>query len=1041
MFENLSDRPVAEVQKEQAEQWKKDDLLGKCVSEREGSPRFVFYEGPPTANGKPGIHHVIARTLKDSVCRYWTMKGYQVNRKAGWDTHGLPVEIEVEKQLGMNGKQDIEKYGIKEFNQKCRESVFTYTDKWREMTERMAYLVDLDNPYITLDNNYIESGWWILKEFHKKGLIYEGHKILPYCPRCGTGLASHEVAQGYKEVKVITLTVKFKKKGTDNEYFLAWTTTAWTLAANTVLTVGADIDYVKVRMTKGAEEGNYFYLAKALADKVLGEGSYEVVEEMKGKDLEYMEYEPIMPFLREDLGDKVKAFFVTCMDYVSVEDGTGIVHSAPAFGEDDYNCGVAYGLPVYQPVDERGCYTTTPWKGRFIMEDGLDVEIIKYLDDKIFAKQKIEHNYPHCWRCGTPLVYYARKSWYIKMSDLKDQLVANNDTVNWYPEFVGEKRFGNWLAEVKDWAISRSRYWGTPIPIWRCSCGKTDCIGSRAELVERAIEPIDETIELHRPYVDDVHITCLDCGKPMTRIPEVMDCWFDSGAMPFAQWHYPFENKEAVDSGELFPADFICEGIDQTRGWFYSLMAIATFIKGRSPYRNVLVNDLILDKEGKKMSKSRGNTVDPFELFDKYGADATRWYLLSVSPAWTPTKFDEDGLKDVVSKVLGTLRNVYNFFVLYSNQDQVDVASIEVPYAERPELDRWILSKYNRVIKTVREDMDQYDHMKSVRALTDFVAEDLSNWYIRRARRRFYGTEMTQDKKSVYATTYEVLVGVAKLIAPFAPFISDEIYCKLTGGETVHTAYYPECDESLLDSKVEERMDLVRTMVTLGRGTREKERIKVRQPLTEIMVDGKYRPVIEDLADLIKEELNVKEVVFADNLGEFMNLSLKPNFKVAGPVLGPKIKAFGASLASVDAAEFAAKLDGEEPVVLELNGEPTTIEKDWVDVRITAKEGFAVAMEGSVFTILETTLTPELISEGLARELISKVQQLRKQADFEMMDRIVITVEADDEVKAAIAKHEDYIKYETLADEIACGTDLEKFDLNGHKTGIKVERV
>ena len=1044
MFERLSDLPVAEVQNNQVEKWKREDLLKKCIEAREGEPKWVFYEGPPTANGMPGIHHVMARTLKDSVCRYWTMKGYQVNRKAGWDTHGLPVEIEVEKQLGMNGKQDIEKYGIKEFNQKCRESVFTYTDKWREMSERMAFLVDLDDPYITLDNNYIESGWWILKEFFKKGLIYEGHKILPYCPRCGTGLASHEVAQGYKEVKVITLTVKFKKKGTDNEYFLAWTTTAWTLASNTALTVGSDIDYVKVKMLNGSDEGNYFYLAKGLADKILGEGNYEVVEEMKGKDLEYMEYEPIMPFLREALGDDVKAFFVTCMDYVSTEDGTGIVHTAPAFGEDDYNCGVKYGLPVFQPVDETGKYTTTPWKGRFIMEDGLDVDIIKWLDNKVFAKQKIEHNYPHCWRCGTPLVYYARKSWYIKMSALKDELVANNNTVDWHPDFVGEKRFGNWLEEVKDWAISRSRYWGTPIPIWRCECGEIDCIGSRAELVERSLEDIDESIELHRPYVDEVHITCPKCGKPMTRITEVMDCWFDSGAMPFAQWHYPFENKEAVDSGGLFPADFICEGIDQTRGWFYSLMAISTFIKGCAPYRNVLVNDLILDKDGKKMSKSRGNTVNPFELFDKYGADATRWYLLSVSPAWTPTKFDEEGLKDVVSKFFGTLKNVYNFFVLYANQDDVvlnNFTGLPVPYSERPELDRWIISKYNKLIRDVREYMDAYDHMKTVRALTDFVNEDLSNWYIRRARRRFYGAEMTRDKDAVYYTTYEVLVGVSQLMAPLAPFLSDEIYTKLTGEYSVHTSYLPEADESLIDEQVEARMDLVRTLVTLGRGTREKEKIKVRQPLSEILVDGKYKDTIEDLVPLIKEELNVKNVVFADDLDTYMDLSLKPNFKEAGPVLGGKIKSFGQALLQVDPKAFISEIEANEKAALVLDGEETEITKDLVDIRISAKEGFAVAMENNVFTILDTTLTDELVNEGFARELISKVQQLRKQADFEMMDRINIYVDADDDIKNAIAIHEAYIKEETLADAIIDASDLDTFDLNGHKTGIKVERI
>ena len=1038
MFKKLSDAPIAEVQNAQVAKWKEEDLLTKCVTAREGATPFVFYEGPPTANGKPGIHHVMARTLKDSVCRYKTMQGYQVNRKAGWDTHGLPVEIEVEKQLGMSGKQDIEKYGIKEFNQKCRESVFTYTDMWRDMTERMGYLVDLDDPYITMDNNYIETGWWILKKFFDAGMIYEGHKILPYCPRCGTGLASHEVAQGYKEVKVNTLICKFKKVNAENEYFLAWTTTPWTLASNVALTCGPDIDYIKAKMTAGYEEGNIFYVAKSLADKVLGAEKYEILEEMKGAALEYMEYEQLMPFVKADK----KAFFMTCMDYVSVEDGTGIVHTAPAFGEDDYNCGRKYDLPVLQPVDEQGCYTATPWVGRFVMEDGLDVDIIKYLAEgnKIFKKEKMEHNYPHCWRCGTPLVYYAKPSWYIEMSKLKDQLVANNNTVNWYPDFVGEKRFGNWLAEVKDWAISRSRYWGTPIPIWRCECGHLHCVGSREQLVNDAIETIDESIELHRPYVDDVHITCPDCGKPMTRVTEVMDCWFDSGAMPFAQWHYPFENKEAVET-KLFPADFICEGIDQTRGWFYSLMAIATFIMGKSPYKNVLVNDLILDKEGKKMSKSRGNTVSPFELFDKYGADATRWYLLSVSPAWSPTKFDEDGLIDVVSKFFGTLKNVYNFFVLYSNQDDMDPAALDVPYANRPELDRWILSKYNQLVKDVTEHMDSYDHMKSVRAMTDFVAEDLSNWYIRRARRRFFAEELTEDKKSAYATTYEVLVGVAKLIAPFAPFLSDEIYTNLTGEETVHVAYFPKADETLIDKGVEERMDLVRALVTLGRGTREKEKIKVRQPLGSVLVDGKYEAVISDLTDLITEELNVKDVVFEKELDKYMNFSLKPNFRAAGPVFGSKVKAFGGAMAKVNAAEFVAQMEAEGKVAIELDGEMFDVNKELVDIRIAAKEGFAVAMENNIFTIVDTTLTDELIDEGLARELISKVQQMRKQKDFEMMDNITITIEADEAVKAAVAKHADYIQKETLAVAIADGEVAEKFDLNGHKTGIAVERV
>ena len=1037
MIKNLSEKPIAELQMEQADRWEKEDLLGKCISTREGMPSFIFYEGPPTANGRPGIHHVIARTLKDSVCRYKTMRGYAVKRKAGWDTHGLPVEIEVEKQLGMSGKQDIEKYGIKEFNEKCKESVFTYESMWRNMTKRMGYLIDMDNPYITLDNDYIETLWWIIKEFFDAGMIYEGHKILPYCPRCGTGLASHEVAQGYKEVKVTTITAKFKRKDAD-EYFLAWTTTPWTLASNVSLTVGPDIDYVKVRMTAGDEEGSVFYVAKVLADKVLGADNYEVIEEMKGKDLEYIEYEQLMPFIKPDK----KAFFVTCADYVTIEDGTGIVHTAPAFGEDDYNTGRRYGLPVVNPVDEQGKYTETPWKGRFVMEDGLDVDIIKWLagENKIFAKEKIVHNYPHCWRCGTPLVYYAKPSWYIEMTKLKDELVANNNSVNWFPDFVGEKRFGNWLENVNDWAISRNRYWGTPIPIWRCECGHLECVGSRAELAEKAQENITEDIELHRPYVDDVHLTCPVCGKTMTRIPEVMDCWFDSGAMPFAQQHYPFENKENFDE-ELFPADFICEGIDQTRGWFYSLMAISTFIKGKAPYKNVLVNDLILDKHGKKMSKHVGNTVDPFELFDKYGADAPRWYLLYASPAWSPTKFDEEGLIEVVSKFFGTLKNVYNFFVLYSNQDEIDPAAIKVDYDKRPELDRWIISKYNKLIKEVIEDMERYDHMKSVRKIQDFVTEDLSNWYIRRARRRFWEEEMNEDKKSVYATTYEVLVGVSQLIAPFAPFISEEMYQNLTGEESVHLSFFPEADESLIDNKVEERMDLVRALVGLGRGTREKERIKVRQPLSGVLVDGKYESVIGDLTPLIMEELNIKKVIFEKDLDGYMDYTLKPNFKVAGPVLGKNIKSFAAELAKADSANTVAALETEGMIAMEINGEKFEITKDMVDVKISAKEGFAVAMENNVFTILDTTLTPELVREGLARELVSKVQQMRKQNDYEMMDNINIYFSADEEVAAAIDEHKDYIMKETLAADMKEKQGLKEVELNGHKTGLDIERV
>ncbi|RKD21460.1 Isoleucyl-tRNA synthetase [Caminicella sporogenes DSM 14501] len=1032
-FEELSNLSVSENEKKISEFWDEIDILKKSVEIREDSPSFVFYEGPPTANGRPGIHHVISRTLKDSVCRYKTMKGYKVKRKAGWDTHGLPVEIEVEKELNLKNKQDIENYGIDKFNQKCRESVFKYESLWREMTKRMAYAIDLENAYITLDNDYIETIWWILDKFYKEGLIYEGHKILPYCTRCGTGLASHEVAQGYQEIKSNTVVVKFKVKGKD-EYFLVWTTTPWTLASNVALTVNPDEIYIKVKSEK---TGEIYYVSKTLAPDVI-EGEYEVLEEFKGKDLEYMEYEQLMPFVKPDK----KAFFVTCADYVTTEDGTGIVHTAPAFGEDDYNTGKRYNLPVLQPVNEDGKYTATPWEGMFVLD--ADIEIIKWLhaEGKLYKKQKMAHNYPHCWRCKTPLLYYAKPSWYIEMTKLKDKLIENNNTVEWYPSYVGEKRFGNWLENLNDWAISRSRYWGTPLNLWRCECGHVESIGSRKELVEKAIEDIDESIELHRPYVDEIHIKCEKCGGVMTRVTDVIDCWFDSGSMPFAQHHYPFENKENFFD-ELFPADFICEGIDQTRGWFYSLLAVSTFVTGKSPYKRVLVNDLILDKEGRKMSKSRGNTVDPFELFDKYGADVLRWYLLYVSPAWTPTKFDEEGLKEVQSKFFSTIKNVYNFFTLYANTDELDPREFFVEYKDRPELDRWILSKYNSLLKAVMQDLEVFDLTKAVRKIQEFVNEDLSNWYIRRSRRRFWATELTEDKKSVYNTTFEILVGVCQMVAPFAPYLSEEIYKKLTGELSVHLSDYPVANEELIDLKLEEKMDLVRDLVGLGRAARESVKIKVRQPIAKVMIDGKYEQIISDLVPLIKEELNVKEVVFAKDLKEFMNFSLKPNFREAGPKLGAKIKLFGKALAELDGSKVAPKIEAGESVTVNLDGEDIEVTKDLVQITISAKEGFTVEMANNLFVILDTTLTPELINEGYAREFISKVQQMRKNNGYEMMDNIKIFFDGDDEIANAVEIHKKYIMEETLAVSIERVSDnsFEKQDLNGHETGIKLEKV
>lgn len=1029
-FDELSKEPVKSREQEISKYWNSIDLLNKSVNTRDEDKPFVFYEGPPTANGKPGIHHVMARTLKDLTCRYKTMQGYQVKRKAGWDTHGLPVEIEVEKKLNLKDKHDIEEYGVEAFNKECRDSVFKYEKLWRDMTERMAYLIDLDDPYITLENDYIESVWWILDKFFKEGLIYEGHKILPYCSRCGTGLASHEVAQGYEEIKTETVIAKFKRKDKD-EYFLAWTTTPWTLPSNVALTVSPKETYIKVR-----QNGEVYYVSKTLADKVLEE-DYEILEELEGKDLEYMEYEQLIPYI--DI--KGKAFFITLADYVTTEDGTGIVHTAPAFGEDDYNNGLKYNLAVVNPVSEDGKFLETPWEGKFVMD--ADKDIIQWLreEGKLFRKQKMSHNYPHCWRCHTPLLYYAKPSWYIEITKLKDKLIENNNSVNWYPDFVGEKRFGNWLENLNDWAISRSRYWGTPFPVWKCEdCAHVDSVGSRAELVDKSIEDIDMDIELHRPYVDNVHLKCEKCGGKMTREKDVIDVWFDSGSMPFAQHHYPFEHKDDFD--KLFPADFICEGIDQTRGWFYSLLAISTFVTGKSPYKNVLVNDLVLDKEGKKMSKSKGNTVDPFRLFDEYGADVLRWYILYVSPPWTPTKFDENGLREVESKFFRSIRNIYNFFSLYANTDEVDPREFFISYEERPEIDRWILSKYNNLIKSVKEDMEIFELTRVVRNIQDFIIEDVSNWYIRRNRRRFWSTELDDDKKSVYNTTYEILLGVSKMIAPFVPFIAEELFQKLSDEESVHLAYYPDLNEKLIVEELEEKMDLVRDLVGIGRASRESVKLKVRQPLAEVVIDGKYEDKIKDLVPLIKEELNVKEVVFEKDLSVYMNYNLKPNFKIAGSILGKKVKEFGKVLSKLDSKETVEKLESGEELVLNLNGEDTKIEKDYVQVTISSKEGFNVVMENNLFVILDTTLTKDLKQEGYAREFISKIQQMRKNNGYEVLDNINIYYNGGPDIQEAVKVYEEFIKSETLAKEIKLvEEELEEYNLNGEMTGIKLQKI
>ena len=1026
MFKELEKKKTSEVESEISKKWENMKILDRCLENRDHD--FVFYDGPATANGFPGLHHMVAKFLKDSFCKYKTMQGYRVLRKVGWDTHGLPVEVEVEKTLGFNNKNDIEKYGIKEFNEKCREIVWKNEKAFSDLTTKMGQFIDLKNPYVTYDNNYIETEWYILKKFFDEGLFYEGVKVVPYCTRCGTGLASHEVAQGYKEIEAQTVIVPMKKKDED-VYFLVWTTTPWTLISNVALCVNPEYDYVKVE-----SQGYKFILAEALVSKVLGD-DVKVLEKYKGKDLEYMEYEQLIPSLKVNK----KAFYVTLADYVTIEDGTGIVHIAPAFGEDDSKVGRKYDLPYLNPVGEDGCYTEGLWKGMNVFE--ADLEVIKYLkeNDKLFKKQKMKHNYPHCWRCGTPLLYYSKPSFYLEVTKLKDKIIAANKKVNWYPAYVGEKRFGNWLTNLNDWAISRSRYWGTPLPLWRCSCGHDEMIGSRKELVEKSLEKIDETIELHRPYVDDIHIKCPECGKTMSRVKDVIDCWFDSGSMPFAEYHYPFENQELWES--QFPADFISEGIDQTRGWFYSLIVISVFLKGVSPYKNVLVNDLLLDKDGKKMSKSKGNIVEPFTTIEKYGADTVRFYLPYVSPVWTPLKFDEEGLKEVHSKFFNPLLNTYTFFETYANIDNVDPRKFEVKYKDLEEIDKWLLSKYNKLLKYVTESYDEYDLNKVVRALVVFVSDDLSNWYIRRNRNRFWASELDNSKKAVYKTTYDVLVGLSKMIAPIVPFVSENLYTKLTDKESVHLAEFPKYNESYIDLKIEEKMDTVRDLISLGRKIREEVKIKVREPLSEVILDKKLKNIIGDLTDLIKEELNVKEVVYENNLDTYINYEIKPNFKVCGKIFSSSIKSLTEYLKNLS-KEDINKLENGEVLKINLDGKDYELNKEMLDIRVNSKEGYNTGINNNLFIILNTTLTDELINEGIARELISKVQQLRKNKDFNITDRIYIYYYSSDDLLSRIDNFLDFIKKETLCDSIIQEKKVdETTNLNGIDVYLDVERV
>ena len=1030
-FKELDKKAVSEVENEILSNWKKVDILKKTIDNREGNEDFVFYDGPIYANAKPGIHHVFAKTIKDSFCKYKTMKGYRVLRKIGLDTHGLPIEVNVEKKLGFNSKADIEKFGIENFCKECNKATATNIDEVKKVTDMMGQFIDCDNPYITCTNDYIESEWWIIKEMDKKGLLYHGNKVLWYCPRCGTELSSNEVSQGYEETSVNSLILPFKKKDSD-EYFLVWTTTPWTLMANVALCVNPDLTYIKVE-----SKGYKFILCESLANQVLGD-EFTVLETYKGTDLVGMKYEQLMPFVKVE----GKCFEVLADHYVTDSDGTGIVHIAPAYGEDDNRVCRENNVGFVNPVGPDGCYMEGPWKGRLVTDQELELDIIKYLkeQDQIFKKLKIHHDYPHCWRCHSPLIQFPKPAWYVQNTKLKEEIIKNNNGINWYPDYVGTKRFANWLDNMVDWGVSRNRYWGCPMPIWECECGHREVIGSREELQEKLVEDKKvNDIELHRPYVDELHLKCPECSKEMTRVKDVMDVWFDSGVMPYAQFHYPFENKELFEN--QFPADFIAEGVDQTRGWFYVLLVISTIISGQSSFKNVVVNDMMLDAHGKKMSKSTGNIIDPVDIMTKYGADPVRWYMLYTSPVWTPLRFDENGVKEVNSKFFSTLRNTYNFFAIYANADNVDPREFNVKYEDRPEIDKWLLSKYNKLVKNVTQYMDQYDLTNTVRDIQFFVNEDLSNWYIRRNRRRFWSSELDDSKKAVYNTTYEVLCGLCKLIAPIVPYVSEEIYTKLTDEESVHLTDYPVCDDSLINEEIEKRMDLVRDLISLGRNIREEVKIKVRQPISEALIDGKNKDLISDLVPLIEEELNVKKVSFTTDLSEYMNFTVKPNFKEVGRVFGPKIKEYSQKLLELTNEEIT-KLQNGELITMNIAGDDYEINSNMVDIRTNSKEGFDVASENNNFVIIDTRLTEDLILEGLAREFVSKVQNIRKEQDFEIIDRINIKYRGDSDIDKCVDKFLDFIKNETLALSITKSDNLtDTIDLNGHEVKVSVEKI
>ena len=1029
--------------------WEDNNIFKKSMEHRKEGETYTFYDGPPTANGKPHIGHVETRTIKDMIPRYRTMKGYMVPRKAGWDTHGLPVELEVEKLLGLDGKEQIEEYGLAPFIDKCKESVWKYKGMWEDFSRTVGFWADMDNPYVTYDDNFIESEWWALKTIWDKGLLYKGFKIVPYCPRCGTPLSSHEVAQGYKAVKERSAIVRFKVKGED-AYFLAWTTTPWTLPSNVALCVNPEETYLKVK----AADGYTYYIAKALADKVLGrlaeEGkdAYEVLETYVGKDLEYKEYEP----LYKCAGDaakkqKKKAHFVTCDGYVTMTDGTGIVHIAPAFGEDDSRIGRNYELPFVQFVDGKGDLTAeTPYAGKFVKD--ADPLVLKDLDaeGKLFDAPKFEHDYPFCWRCDTPLIYYARESWFIKMTAVKDDLVRNNKTINWIPASIGEGRFGNWLENIQDWGVSRNRYWGTPLNIWECECGHQHSIGSREELYKMSGNEKAKTVEFHRPYIDEITITCPECGKQMKRVPEVIDCWFDSGAMPFAQHHYPFENKDLFE--QQFPADFISEAVDQTRGWFYSLLAESTLLFNKAPYKNVIVMGHVQDENGQKMSKSKGNAVDPFNALETYGADAIRWYFYTSSAPWLPKRFSGKAVQEGQRKFMGTLWNTYAFFVLYANIDNFDASKYTLEYDKLPVMDKWLLSKLNSTVAEVDSNLDQYRIPEAAKALQDFV-DEMSNWYVRRSRERFWAKGMEQDKINAYMTLYTALVTICKAAAPMIPFMTEDIYQNLVRSndanapESIHLCDFPVVNKDHIDKKLEEDMEDVLDAVVMGRACRNEVAIKNRQPISRMYIKSDFT-LSEFYQEIIEDELNVKEVVFTDDVRDFTSYTFKPQLRTVGPKYGKQLGGIQKHLAALDGNAAMDELNADGALKFDVDGVAVELTKDDLLIDMAQKEGYVSQEDNRMTVVLDTNLTPELVEEGFVYEIISKIQTMRKESGFEVTDHIRVSINGNDKLSEIAQKNKEAISGKVLADELTSGMEYgvsKEWNINGENAVIAVERV